>query len=264
MARDSGLAPASVAAPPPKVVAPLGQTSRFSVGDRVTVSVRFPVGHYRVPNYVRGKLGTIEQVISPRAVNNEEEGFGRNAGSSRILLPCCNPVDLALDGLCRVPRSRTAHRDIRDMAGAGLNMHPHQSDHDHDDLSFPAREASGYYEIMETAVRELLVETTVDRPRRDPPPDRGPGFPHAGAWRQSRRARLGRSGVPGAAARQRARGLRGARHQLLRRHRADRPREHRQGAQPHRLHAVLLLSAAGAGSAAGLVQAEALSGARGD
>ena len=39
-------------------------------------------------------------------------------------------------------------------------MHPHQSDHDHhhDDLSFPAREASGYYEIMETAVRELLVE----------------------------------------------------------------------------------------------------------
>src|SRR5277367_1561692 len=37
-------------------------------------------------------------------------------------------------------------------------MHPHQSDHDHDDLSQPAGEAPDYYEIMETAVRELLVE----------------------------------------------------------------------------------------------------------
>jgi hypothetical protein len=37
-------------------------------------------------------------------------------------------------------------------------MHPHQSDHDHDDLSPPAGEAPRYYEIMETAVRELLVE----------------------------------------------------------------------------------------------------------
>jgi nitrile hydratase alpha subunit len=38
-------------------------------------------------------------------------------------------------------------------------MHPQQSDHDHDnDLSPPTGEAPGYYEIMETAVRELLVE----------------------------------------------------------------------------------------------------------
>src|ERR1700679_4031206 len=37
-------------------------------------------------------------------------------------------------------------------------MHPHQSDHDHDDLSQSAGEAPGCYEIMETAVRELLVE----------------------------------------------------------------------------------------------------------
>ena len=38
-------------------------------------------------------------------------------------------------------------------------MHPHESDHDHDhaDLSLSAG-APGYYEIMETAVRELLVE----------------------------------------------------------------------------------------------------------
>jgi nitrile hydratase alpha subunit len=39
-------------------------------------------------------------------------------------------------------------------------MHPHEPDHDHDhaDLSLPAAEAPGYFEIMETAVRELLVE----------------------------------------------------------------------------------------------------------
>jgi nitrile hydratase alpha subunit len=37
-------------------------------------------------------------------------------------------------------------------------MHSHESDHDHADLSLPAAEAPGYYEIMETAVRELLVE----------------------------------------------------------------------------------------------------------
>ncbi len=44
-------------------------------------------------------------------------------------------------------------------------MHPHESDHDHDhaDLSRPAGEAPGYYEIMETAVRELLVERRLIR-----------------------------------------------------------------------------------------------------
>jgi nitrile hydratase alpha subunit len=37
-------------------------------------------------------------------------------------------------------------------------MHPHEPDHDHADLSLPAAEVPGYYEIMEAAVRELLVE----------------------------------------------------------------------------------------------------------
>src|SRR5271165_4119690 len=36
-------------------------------------------------------------------------------------------------------------------------MQPHEHDHDHADQSLPA-EAPGYHEIMETAVRELLVE----------------------------------------------------------------------------------------------------------
>lgn len=55
----------------------------FKAGDAVVISSRFPVGHYRVPRYVRGKRCVVEAVIEPRAVNNEEEGFGRNAGQKR-------------------------------------------------------------------------------------------------------------------------------------------------------------------------------------
>jgi hypothetical protein len=118
-------------------------------------------------------------------------------------------------------------------------MHPHQSDHDH---SPPAGEAPGYYEIMETAVRELLVE----RGMIDPGEIRrqievlDSRTPALGAKVV---ARMGRSELPGAASGQRALGLRGARHQLLRRHAADRPREHPDGAQFHRLHAVFVLPA---------------------
>ena len=60
-----------------------GEEPRFHAGDRVAISVRFPIGHYRVPLYVRGKTGVVEAVIEPPAVNNEEDGFGRNAGLKR-------------------------------------------------------------------------------------------------------------------------------------------------------------------------------------
>jgi nitrile hydratase len=63
------------------VVPALGELPRFEAGIRVRVLVRSPIGHYRVPTYLRGKLGLIESVIEPRAVDNEQEGFGRNAGS---------------------------------------------------------------------------------------------------------------------------------------------------------------------------------------
>ena len=36
-----------------------------------------------MPLYLRGKAGRVEAVIEPTAVNNEEEGFGRNAGDRR-------------------------------------------------------------------------------------------------------------------------------------------------------------------------------------
>lgn len=89
MIRDLDRAP--FAAPLPEIVSPLEQTPLFAPGEEVRISERFPVGHYRVPIYIRGKLGAIEQVIAPRAVSNEEEGFGRNAGSTgfyyRVAIP---------------------------------------------------------------------------------------------------------------------------------------------------------------------------------
>jgi nitrile hydratase len=67
----------------PSVVWALGEAPLFRPGDRVRISTRAPIGHYRVPLYLRGKTGTVEAVIEPAAVDNEEEGYGRNAGSKR-------------------------------------------------------------------------------------------------------------------------------------------------------------------------------------
>jgi nitrile hydratase len=65
------------------VVLATGEAALFQPEDRVRVLGRSPVGHYRVPSYLRGKVGTVEAVIRPAWVNNEEEGFGRNAGQRR-------------------------------------------------------------------------------------------------------------------------------------------------------------------------------------
>src|SRR5262249_10155534 len=74
-----------------QVVTAAGEEPALKVGDAVRVSLRYPIGHYRVPMYVRGKRGRVEAVIEPPAVNNEEEAFGRNAGSKlhyyRIAIP---------------------------------------------------------------------------------------------------------------------------------------------------------------------------------
>ena len=57
-----------------------GEKPQFKSGDSVRVDQRSPVGHYRVPKYMRGKPGVVEALIEPRAVDSEQEGFGRNAG----------------------------------------------------------------------------------------------------------------------------------------------------------------------------------------
>ena len=74
---------AGVPQPLPNLVEADGYAPLFKAGDEIRISVRYPIGHFRVPNYIRGKRGTVEAVIEPRAINNEEEGYGRNAGLKR-------------------------------------------------------------------------------------------------------------------------------------------------------------------------------------
>jgi nitrile hydratase len=66
----------------PSVVPALGETPVFQPGQQVRVLERFPLGHYRVPLYLRGRTGIVERLVQP-AIDNEEEGFGRNAGVKR-------------------------------------------------------------------------------------------------------------------------------------------------------------------------------------
>jgi nitrile hydratase len=44
-----------------------------------------------MPFYLRGKRGTVEAMIEPAAVDDEDEGYGRNAGSNlhyyRVAIP---------------------------------------------------------------------------------------------------------------------------------------------------------------------------------
>ena len=74
------LPPDAITAPPLHTVKSFGDQPVLKAGDAVRVSVRYPVAHYRVPRYIRGKRGVVESVIDRALVNNEEEGFGRNAG----------------------------------------------------------------------------------------------------------------------------------------------------------------------------------------
>jgi len=95
----------------PNIVKCTGEDPIFKPGDRVRISVRFPVGHYRVPRYIRGKNARIEDVIRPRAVSNEEEGFGLNAGLKRsyyrVAIPCWRgPTRCIRTTTHRLPRPR--------------------------------------------------------------------------------------------------------------------------------------------------------------
>jgi hypothetical protein len=67
----------------PGVVLATGEAPLFKVGESVRVLDRRPVGHYRVPTYLRGRTAVIEAVVERSWLNNEEEAFGRNAGDLR-------------------------------------------------------------------------------------------------------------------------------------------------------------------------------------
>ncbi len=77
----------------PEVVSASGHDQLFAVGDAIRVLQRSPVGHYRVPIYLRGKSGSVEAVIEPTGIDNEEEGFGRNSGVRRHYYRIAIPMD---------------------------------------------------------------------------------------------------------------------------------------------------------------------------
>lgn len=89
------------------VVTATGELPPFAPGDRIRIKTRTPIGHYRVPLYLRGKTGTIDSIVEPVAVDNEEEGYGRNAGARlhyyRIAVPLTeiwpNYIGAPRDGL---------------------------------------------------------------------------------------------------------------------------------------------------------------------
>src|SRR5476651_2127244 len=47
------------------VVPAFGETPIFRPGEHVRVIERFPLGHYRVPLYLRGKTGVVERLVQP-------------------------------------------------------------------------------------------------------------------------------------------------------------------------------------------------------
>ncbi|MGV2079922.1 MULTISPECIES: SH3-like domain-containing protein [unclassified Rhizobium] len=73
------------------IVPAQGEVPSFHEGDDVSIATRSPIGHYRMPTYLRGKRGKIEAIMPVMAVDNEEEGYGRNAGSKghyyRVAIP---------------------------------------------------------------------------------------------------------------------------------------------------------------------------------
>jgi hypothetical protein len=74
-----------------EVIFGLGEEPNFRPGDRIRILSRSPPGHCRMPFYLRGKRGTVEAMIEPAVIDDEEEGYGRNAGSNlhyyRVAIP---------------------------------------------------------------------------------------------------------------------------------------------------------------------------------
>ena len=132
-----------------------GERPLFAAGEQVRVIRRFPIGHYRVPRYMRGKRAIVERVIEPAAVDNEEEGFERHAGSRRHYYRLAFPMTELWPGYSGATDSLRIEVfetwfEVRDMT---TQAHQHE-----DCIRVRANTSRGYFEIMEIAFGELLVE----------------------------------------------------------------------------------------------------------
>jgi hypothetical protein len=103
----------------PGVISALGEQPVFNPGDAVRILTRSPVGHYRMPIYLRGKTGSVEAVIEPVGVDNEEQGFGRNAGSKRHYYRIALPMTEIEGPAAAVPPIFRGHAPGRNPASAG-------------------------------------------------------------------------------------------------------------------------------------------------
>jgi hypothetical protein len=74
------------------IVLALGEDAIFRAGDKIRVLTRSPIGHYRVPAYLRGKSGMVESVIEPTGIDNEQE---RRKKASLLPHRCADEGDLA-------------------------------------------------------------------------------------------------------------------------------------------------------------------------
>jgi nitrile hydratase len=58
--------------------------AKFAPDERVRIRADYPPGYLRTPYYCRGKVGTIERVLSAH-VNPEESAYGRVNGPRKLL-----------------------------------------------------------------------------------------------------------------------------------------------------------------------------------
>ncbi len=86
------------------IVKALGEVALFRAGERVRLVDRSPIGHYRVPTYLRNTTGHVEAVIEPPGIDNEEEGYGRNAGRRRHYYRIAVPMASLWPGYTGSPR----------------------------------------------------------------------------------------------------------------------------------------------------------------
>lgn len=82
----------------------LGEQPLFGAGIQIRILTRQPIGHYRVPRYLRGKVGIVEAVIKPTLLDNEEEAYGRNAGMRRHYYRVAIPMTEIWQGYGGSPR----------------------------------------------------------------------------------------------------------------------------------------------------------------
>ena len=95
------------------VIFVLAEEASFRPGDRIRILSRSPPGHYRMPFYLRGRRGSVEGMIESAAVDNEEEGDERNAGSKLRDYRTAIPMTEIWPDYVGSPRAASASRSSR-------------------------------------------------------------------------------------------------------------------------------------------------------